>query len=1036
MRAVERLEDRALLDGGMGSDLLMQIENARVMALVPDGSFQDTAVKSGDWHDPATWGGALPRNMDNALIPAGVTVTVSGDEALPGGNRVTIHALRVDGTLSFDPTLNTRLLVDTIVVTPSGTFQMGMMGAPIQPGVKATVIFADNGSVEAPTNTDTALSKLWPAGDPFELSRGLIVMGSASIDGSEVTSDLPVVPSADGGSALAKGATKLVLQGSAQGWKVGDRLIVTGDAATNAKGVSQDEQVGIKAVTVNPNGTTSVTVDTPLAYSHWSPKGAGLYVADVSRNAVFQSENVVTVADRGHVMFMHTMNVQVDAAGFYGLGRTDKRTPIDDPNPVIDPANPGTKDHPNYTDDVIDSKTGKRVMVPEVDANGNVVKDASGNPVLVVARTGLNPRGRYSVHFHHDMPGMMVDAGGMGAMPEDTINDSAVVDSPGWGIVNHSSNVAVTGNVVYNAVGAAFVTEAGDETGSFVNNIAIHGAGSGAGIEDRQQFQDFGHQGDGFWFQGGDVDVVGNVAVGMRHSGFVLFPRGLVQKMPYLDKKGNVQWHQVTTVVPASALGWAPWAPTDPNATVPDGNVPFKSFAGNEAYGDGDGLETWFSLLDVKDPRDADTISNFTAFATNNSPVFTPYSNRPVFDHVTLVGNTANPGGTGFARNSVTANATYDHVTVVGFSVGIDAPVNGVSNVIGGTFDNLRNIYVTTANDPGRKLNIEDAKDGPIVFADSLKDSKGKARAQTDVWLQSNFDPKQRDITKLFNPDVILLGTIDLNGQQLYYTEQGATFVPFPADPKAAYYSYMPKALMDQSNGSLFSTYGLAVGGTVAPADAHTDPRIHGLIGSKTTYVPRIDLAGRKYTQFATNSADYTPKFTYTDANGKKQTYVAANVQLTQGWNLITLPLSGDLSAYLGPVRTLLVYGDNIPPTFEISPSVPLVINRADFNNGATWVLEGNVVDDSFGKIFFRKDFTLNDSRYFKLDPADPTGNTLLFSMIIQDFAGNKTTVVIRLTLTDTAPLQKDLGRKNLPEILPSETLIFLLDPDFYKPGT
>src|SRR5262249_37309866 len=152
--------------------------------LVPDGSFQDIAIKTGDWADPATWkGGVLPKDMDNVLISPNVTVTIRGDVAKDAsGNRVAIHALRIDGTLAFDTSdlsqnanALRRLLVDTIVVTPAndsnpmgGTFQMGTMSRPIPAGVKADVIFADNGPVNDPSNTDTALSKLWPSGDPFE----------------------------------------------------------------------------------------------------------------------------------------------------------------------------------------------------------------------------------------------------------------------------------------------------------------------------------------------------------------------------------------------------------------------------------------------------------------------------------------------------------------------------------------------------------------------------------------------------------------------------------------------------------------------------------------------------------------------------------------------------------------------------------------------------------------------------------------------------------------------------------------------------
>src|SRR5262249_47131126 len=88
-----------------------------------------------------------------------------------------------------------------------------------------------------------------------------------------------------------------------------------------------------------------------------------------------------------------------------------------------------------------------------------------------------------------------------------TINDSAVADSPGWGIVSHSSNVNVTNNVVFNATGAAFVTEAGDETGIIDHNIAIHSQGARDSFGGRNQVQDFGFDGEGFWLSGGNVSV-------------------------------------------------------------------------------------------------------------------------------------------------------------------------------------------------------------------------------------------------------------------------------------------------------------------------------------------------------------------------------------------------------------------------------------------------------------------------------------------------------------------------------------------------
>jgi len=1049
---MEALEERTLLSGG--TDLLMALENARVMALVPDGSFQDVATNTGDWSAPATWkSGVVPKNMDNVLISPNVTVTISGDVAKDAsGNRVAIHALRIDGTLAFDtsnpssnPNALRRLLVDTIVVTMGtdsnpmgGTFQMGTMSSPIPAGVKAEVIFADNGAVSDPSNTDTALSKLWPSGDPYQFSRGLIVMGSASIDGTEVSSEEPVQSGPSGETYLGPTSSNsppvttftLAKANAPTNWNVGDRLIITGDTSTNAQNTNQDEQVAISAISTDPTtGVTQVTINVPLRYLHYAPAGASVYVADVSRNAVFESENVVQVADRGHVMFMHTMNVQVDAAGFYGLGRTDKRNPIDDPVPVIDPANPGTPDHPNYTDDVIDATTGQRVMVPEVDANGKPVIGPDGTPVLVVARTGLDARGRYAVHFHHDMA---MD-GMTGPLMPDTINDSAVVDSPGWGIVNHSSDVNVTNNVVFNATGAGFVTEAGDEIGTFDHNIAIHSQGSIGGITARQQFQDFGFQGDGFWFQGGNITVTNNIATGQRASGFVFFPVGLVQKLPVsVGTDGKLVFQEVTTQIPASALTWAPWAPSDPTTMVADGDVPLKQFSNNVSFANHDGFESWFSLLDVKDPRVTDIIDSLKVYESSNDGVFTPYSHNVVFNNVVLLGNVNNPISYGFFGNGVTANVTYNHVDVRGFSIGINAPGAGTNFIVSGTFQDVQAIYISTAVGRDRVVHIAD---GPVTgdkvtFLDLSPGALGN-NTQFDIYLQSNFKPEGHDITTLFNPDVITLGTVDFKGQQLYYDEQAANFVPFPA---ATAQSYIPAALEDMTNSKIFNTYGLAIGGIVAPSDAITNPpRIHGVLGKPSTYQPYLYLASAEYTRFDPANPSYLLASQYLDpATGSWVTVKeTAKTQLVAGWNLLTRIMTFDGVA---SKRTLLVYGDNTPPSFVIDPSVPTTINRADWDNGATWVLSGTITDDSFGSVDFRMNVKLGDPKYFPDGLLhDAQGDYAVFKMTIKDAAGNQSLIAITLRITATAPLQKDLGRKSLPDIIPSDTLIFLLDSDVPK---
>ena len=173
-------------------------------------------------------------------------------------------------------------------------------------------------------------------------------------------------------------------------------------------------------------------------------------------------------------------------------------------------------------------------------------------------------------------------------------------------------------------------------------------------------------------------------------------------------------------------------------------------------------------------------------------------------------------------------------------------------------------------------------------------------------------------------------------------------------------------------------------------------------------------LAGSPKVAESTTTPAATP-------NGKP-TVTPVLSQLQQGWNLLTRTIGG-------VTRTLLVYGDNIPPSFLIDSGVPTTINVADVNNGATWVLQGNIYDDSFGRMFFRKNFSLSDKKYFT--PVFDASNNMVeldFSMVIKDFAGNATVYTLKLTVNATAPLQGDLGRKNLPDITPSVTVIALID--------
>lgn len=969
--------------------------------LTPDAAVTNYSVASGDWDNPATWSDGVPDDNDNVVITKGTVVTIDSDVSVSATDpRVALRTIRDDGTLRFDPHVNTKLIVDTILVTNSGAFEMGTEADPIDATHRARVIFADRtiGLDSAATAAFNAQQLLW---DPLQFSHGLIAHGAVSIHGAHVTSFV------SGQKVNNAGSTTFDLGVPVPSdWKVGDQLIISGTSPTNAANVNMDDQVKIAGISGNV-----ITLTTPLKYMH--VKNAS-YVADMNRSATFESETPGVVAKRGHIMFMHSDNVHVDAAGFYGLGRTDKRTVIDDVVYSPDPDNPGQMTTEVLLKDInpTNPALGHRVLVPVVDANGKTVIDpATNQPKMQIAKTGLNVRGRYAVHFHRT-----------GTDYEDapaTINDSAVVDSPGWGIVNHSSYVNVTDNVVFNAVGAAFVTEAGDEIGSFDHNLAMHSQGSGQNLFARQTIQDFGHEGDGFWLQGGNVSLTNNVVAGQRQSGFVFLPRGL-------DQKG----FGVTQISGENLAPYYSWA--DPTKMYDVADVPLLKFQGNTVFGVQDGYESWFTMLNATH-NSRTVIEDFKVSYTTANAIEIPYTNNTTFKNVTLTGNFVQPKFVGIERNSITQNIIYDHVNIQGFAVGIDAPQQGVNTIVGGKFNNLKNINIMTTSNRTRIVDINDASPtDPVQFINNLKPLVNGVPTpvkQFDIYMEANFRPLMNDLTLLFNPDVIQIGLVSHNGQQVYFYEQAAGFTPFPSTaqsntslygPQAA--SYVPAELLDKTNAQLFSQYGLAIGGIVAPANSVPDPLINGIVGPKGVYQADLYLFSARYYNPVVNGP-YKLTYGYVDQVTKQSGYIAETTPTTlkNGWNLLTRTV-------LGQPRTLLVYSDNTPPSLQLNATMPTTINKADLDNGASFLIDAVLLDDSFGSRKFQQSIKLNDAKI--VSPLKTKADGSLFvtlTFVVEDLAHNKSIIKVDLNVTYTATLLKDIGRKDDPLFLSSSTLLGLI---------
>jgi hypothetical protein len=446
-----------------------------------------TAVNSGRWEDTTTWNsGSIHASGDMVVIPIGISVIIGRKE------EARIKYIEVVGTLSMNSRLNSRLLVETLMVQPSGALIIGTARRAVALNASAEIVFLDNGPIIDPTKTD----------------RGLIVMGTCNLYGAKKTGFVPA-------NSASEGSSSITVDGAmGDFWQVGDQIVIPsttfdpGPLTFNEKAAEvredsrpsreqiantfQDEKVTITGI----NGNT-ISFSPSLKYNHIKPKPSlPFHIANLSRNIIFSSESAGVTSRRGHTMYMAGSKVYIQGARFYQLGRTDKRIALDDLEEL-------GKDSPN---------------------RGMVRKNSPANI--------KNHRGRYGVHFHKNG---INEADVNVALA--TVTNSVVEDTPGWGYVNHSSHVDFKNNVCFNFTGSGFVTEQGDELGVFDNNIAIQGHGNGELRGRRLGFNtpsrspsinDFGFGGDGFWFQGPAVTVTNNIAASCNGSGIIFFTTGSV----------------------------------------------------------------------------------------------------------------------------------------------------------------------------------------------------------------------------------------------------------------------------------------------------------------------------------------------------------------------------------------------------------------------------------------------------------------------------------------------------------------------------
>src|SRR6516165_3649239 len=221
----EELEPRMLMTAG----------STGIEALVDPSQATNIAVHSGAWSQASTWqNGIIPTAHAKVLIRPGISVLYDA------GASPNLAWIRDEGALTFADTHDENLLVETIYVTPTGSFDIGTAANPFVH--HATVTFADNGPVDLTI-------------DPNQVGRGLVSKGHFGVYGQQI-----VTFAATSRNPMA-GDTGLWFSTPID-WRVGDRILITGTVPD----AHQDEEVTITSIWRDGAGNTFVGIDQPLAY--------------------------------------------------------------------------------------------------------------------------------------------------------------------------------------------------------------------------------------------------------------------------------------------------------------------------------------------------------------------------------------------------------------------------------------------------------------------------------------------------------------------------------------------------------------------------------------------------------------------------------------------------------------------------------------------------------------------------------------------------------------------------------------------------
>ena len=264
---------------------------------------------NGAWSKAATWeGGKVPAAGTNVLIRPGhhVVYDLSSEDH--------IRSVHIGGTLSFDPSRDTKLVVGLVKIQPGEDvtdegFECDAHVADPDPTKPRPVLEIGTPDKPIPADKKAIIRLAYVEGTNKESWPALVCCGGR-MDLHGASMNRTWVKLGETAKPLSK---DIVLADAVTGWKAGDLVIFT-PTQTGYKKDDITEERRIEAI-----DGTKITLDKPLLNEHLGSGEFRAEVANLSRNVVVESAN--PDGERGHTMYHKGSSGSISYAEFRHLGK-------------------------------------------------------------------------------------------------------------------------------------------------------------------------------------------------------------------------------------------------------------------------------------------------------------------------------------------------------------------------------------------------------------------------------------------------------------------------------------------------------------------------------------------------------------------------------------------------------------------------------------------------------------------------------------------------------------------------------------------